>query len=320
MWWHKNEFSVKKLNLYKRAKLVKSIRTWFDSNDFLEVESPSLQKSPGMEAHLRAFRTEKISPELDKSEELFLHTSPEFAMKKLLVAGLPKIYQICHCFRNAEGSSLHSCEFTMIEWYRANSNYNKIMQDCEKLIRFCATETGTKTLKHKDMQSDPFAEWEKISVIDAYKKYAGITVNLDASPEEWEELFYKTFLNEVEPNLGQGAPTILYDYPVSMAALSRQKPEEPKLAERFELYICGIELANAFGELTDAKIQRKRFEEDLKLKKELYNEEWPLDEDFISALENGMPESGGIALGIDRLAMLICGVDTMNEILWCDSV
>lgn len=269
---------------------------------------------------MRAFRTEKLSPELDRSTRLFLHTSPEFAMKKLLVAGLPKIFQICHCFRNAEGSSLHSCEFTMIEWYRANAGYRDIMDDCEKLIRQCARELGVKLLVNKGMTADPFADWERISVLEAYERYAGVSVNPDSAPEVWEELFYDTFLNTVEPRLGQGAPTILYDYPVSMAALSRPKPEDPRFAERFEIYVCGIELANAFGELTDPDAQRKRFEADLKLKKELYAEEWPLDEEFIAALEHGMPESGGIALGIDRLAMLLCGTDNIEDILWCGKV
>ncbi len=320
MWWNPDEFSKKTSNLETRAKLLKTIRNWFDTQGFIEVETSILQFAPGMEAHLRAFRTEKLSPELDRSTRLFLHTSPEFAMKKLLVAGLPKIFQICHCFRNAEGSSLHSCEFTMIEWYRANAGYRDIMDDCEKLIRQCARELGVKLLVNKGMTADPFADWERISVLEAYERYAGVSVNPDSAPEVWEELFYDTFLNTVEPRLGQGAPTILYDYPVSMAALSRPKPEDPRFAERFEIYVCGIELANAFGELTDPDAQRKRFEADLKLKKELYAEEWPLDEEFIAALEHGMPESGGIALGIDRLAMLLCGTDNIEDILWCGKV
>jgi lysyl-tRNA synthetase class 2 len=320
MWWRPEQFSAKEDNLHIRMNLIKAIRKWFDGQGFYEVETPVLQKSPGMEAHLRAFKTERISPELDNSSGLFLHTSPEFAMKKLLVAGLPKIYQICKCFRNAEGSSLHSCEFTMIEWYRANAGYRDIMDDCINLFRHCAEELGIDLLSFRGNTSNPFAEWEIISVTEAYEKYAGVKIDPASSEKEWEELFYKTFLNEIEPKLGQGAPTIIYDYPVSMAALARPKPEDPRFAERFEIYVCGMELANAFGELTDAGIQKERFEHDLKLKKELYGEEWPVDEGFISALEYGMPESGGIALGIDRLAMLFCGAGSIEEVMWCEII
>ncbi len=319
-WWKPEIFAQKRDKLEMRARLIKAVRTCFDDMGFLEVETPALQISPGMEPHLHAFKTELLNPERDKTRDLYLHTSPEFAMKKLLVAGLPKIYQICHTFRNAESSSMHSCEFTMIEWYRANAGYKDIMADCEALLRQVATACGVTEYRYQDKSADPFAEWEYLSVIEAYKKYAGIDVSPDASAQEWDDLFYDVFLNKVERPLGVGQPTILYDYPVSMAALSRPCPDDARFAERFELYACGIELANAFGELTDAKVQRERFKADMALKVQHYGQDWPIDYDFLDALEHGMPESGGIALGIDRLAMLACGTDEIDDVLWCGKV
>lgn len=319
-WWRPDIFGQKRIFLEQRVKLIKAVRACFDDMGFLEVETPALQDSPGMEPHLHAFATEIENAERDQRRLMYLHTSPEFAMKKLLVAGLPKIYQICHVYRNAEGSSHHSAEFSMIEWYRANAGYRDIMADCEALLRQVATACGISKYRRDDIMADPFAEWEYLSVIEAYKKYAGLDVSSDASAQEWDDLFYDVFLNKIEPQLGLGQPTILYDYPVSMAALSRPKDDDPRFAERFELYVCGMELANAFGELTDARVQRERFEADMALKKKLYGADWPVDEDFIAALENGMPESGGIALGIDRLAMLACGTDNIDDVLWCGKV
>lgn len=316
-WWKPEIYAEKREHLETRAKLVKAVRACFDDMGFLEVETPALQVSPGMEPHLHAFKTEIENAERDSRRDIYLHTSPEFAMKKLLVAGLPKIYQICHVFRNAEGGRLHSPEFTMIEWYRAHADYKNIMADCEALLRQVAKACGISAYRYQDKSADPFRDWEYLSVTEAYRKYAGFDVPPDASAEEWDDLFYDVFLNKIEPQLGIGQPTILYDYPVSMAALSRPKDEDPRFAERFELYVCGVELANAFGELTDAKVQRARFEADMALKKKLYGVDWPVDEDFIAALELGMPESGGIALGIDRLAMLACGTDDIADVLWC---
>lgn len=296
--------------------VIRAVRAWFDTRGFYEVETPALQISPGMEPHLHAFRTDLVNPERDASRPLYLHTSPEFAMKKLLVAGLPRLYQICHVFRNAEGSSRHSAEFTMIEWYRAHSGYEAVMDDCVSLLRHCAQACGIEAYTHKNMRADPFAEWEKITVIDACRLYGGVEIGPDATDEEWEELFYTTFLNKVEPQLGQGRPTILYGYPSCMAALSRPVQGDPRFAERFELYLCGVELANAFGELTDPAVQRARFAADMGLKEKLYGDRHPVDEDFLAALEHGLPDSGGIALGIDRLAMLAAGADDIDQVLW----
>lgn len=337
MWWKPEVFEKKKQFLSARQTVVRSIRAFFDAGGFYEVETPSLQIAPGMEPHIHAFRTTLLNPERDREQILYLHTSPEFAMKKLLVAGLPKIYQICHVFRNAEGSRLHSPEFSMIEWYRANAGYREIMDDCVGLLRSVARTLNIKTYRYRDMSADPFADWEMISVAEAFQKYAGIdlisylppsalmfgekvkVLGLHTAPDDtFEDLFYRVMGKVIEPKLGQGRPTILYDYPVQMAALSRPKPEDPRFAERFELYVCGVELANAFGELTNAKVQRERFIADMDLKQKIYGERWPVDEDFLAALEHGMPESGGIALGVDRLVMLATGADDIKQVLWTE--
>lgn len=335
MWWQAERFSTKSRHLETRMAVIRAMRSWFEDQGFWEVETPALQVSPGMEAHLRAMRTEITNATQDRVDTLFLHTSPEFAMKKLLVAGLPKIFQICHCYRNAEGSRLHSPEFTMLEWYRARSGYREIMDDCVSLLRACARGANVLEFRHRDVIANPFSEWERISVCDAFRHYAAIDIEplLDdtramraaaiarglhtSDDDSWDDLFFRIFLEFIEPRLGFGRPTILFDYPVSMAALSRPKPEDPRFAERFEVYVCGLELANAFGELTDAKVQRERFEADLRLKEQLYGEIWPVDRGFIAALEEGMPEAGGIALGVDRLAMLASGADDIDQVLWC---
>lgn len=335
MWWQPNNFKKRLPALKQRIKLIRTIRDYFDRQDFLEVETPILQVSPVMDMHIHAMKTEVLGVDLKHQRDLYLHTSPEFAMKKLMVAGLPKLYQICHVFRNAEGSRLHSPEFTMIEWYRAPGDYNHIMDDCVGLIRSCAEALGALTLSHGDISCDPFQDWEKISVTEAFRQYADIDLEkyLDdtdglrnavkglglhaADDDKWDDLFFRVMADKIEPYLGQGAPTFLYDYPASMASLSRKKPTDPRYAERFELYICGLEIANAFSELTDAEEQRKRFNEEMAMKKELYGEPYPVDEDFLQALEYGFPESGGIALGVDRLCMVLLGLDDIQDAVWC---
>ena len=339
MWWQPDNYKSKLQLLEKRVSVIKAIRSYFDGEGFLEVETPALQIAPGMETHLHAFQTNILTPRLEHRGQLYLHTSPEFAMKKLLVAGLEKIYNICHCYRNAEQSHLHSCEFTMIEWYRAHAGYEDIMDDCIRMHRLVAEKLGISHFKYNGLQANPFEKWQKISVCDAFVQYANIditpvlddkkefaklaqSIDIQTDPSDrWDDIFFRIFLRDIEPQLGHNnphnSPTILYDYPISMAALSRPKPSDPRFAERFEIYICGLELANAFGELTDPHIQRERYIHDMDLKQELYGHRWPVDEDFLKALEYGMPESGGIALGVDRLVMLVCGVDTIDDILWC---
>ena len=223
----------------------------------------------------------------------------------------------------------------MLEWYRASAGYRDVMDDCVRLLRQVAKDLRVSEYKYKDMAADPFKDWEIISVAGAFEKYADIDLKkyLDdiegfakaikaknirvAEGDRWDDLFFRVMAEKIESHLGVGVPTIIYDYPVSMASLARKCPGDPRFAERFEMYVCGIELCNAFGELTDPVEQRKRFHEELTLKNKLYGETYPIDEDFLKALEYGLPESGGNALGLDRLAMLATGTDDINDVLWC---
>ncbi len=333
-WWLPHKFSKKRPHLEARMATIKAVRAYFDDQGFYEVETPILQVCPVMDTHIHAFSSELLGVDLKKDRDLYLHTSPEFAMKKLMVAGIENMYQICHVFRNGEGSKLHSPEFTMIEWYRAEADYHDIMDDCVGLLRSCAIKLDIQLYKHKGHECDPFAEWQKLSIIEAFEQYANIDLCAFledkegfskaiveqgirvAEDDRWDDLFFRVMAEKIEPFLGMGVPTILYDYPVSMASLSRHKPDDPRFAERFELYVCGIELANAFSELTDAQEQETRFHEEMAIKNELYGEQYPIDGDFIEALKHGLPESGGIALGIDRLVMLITGVHDIEQVLW----
>ncbi|MCP4394745.1 MAG: EF-P lysine aminoacylase GenX [Alphaproteobacteria bacterium] len=351
-WWETDVYMTKLSNLKARNKVMYAIRDFFNNQGFLEVETPVLQISPGLEPHLKAFGTKIEHPLVDcdegdnsaykaKESDMYLHTSPEFSMKKLLVAGLPKIFQMARVFRNGERSNTHHPEFTMLEWYRAGEDYISLMDDCEGLFKSAAEAVGVKEFRYKQNVSSPFDTWERISVAEAFEKYSGIDLfatiadgdDVDPNPakliaeakriginasngDRWDDVFFKVFLEFIEPKLGFGAPTILYDYPICMAALSRAKPSNPRVAERFEVYVCGMELANAFSELTDADVQQKRFESDMDLKEKLYGNRYPIDGDFIDALKHGMPESAGIALGIDRLVMLVVGADDINDVLW----
>jgi len=338
-WWHRDRFSARLPTLRRRAAMVSAIRAWFDARDFLEVETPALQVSPGLEPHLMAFATELEGADGRVRRRMHLHTSPEFAMKKLLVGGAPRIYQLARVFRNREGSRLHSPEFTLLEWYRAGAGWRDLVADCRGLLQAAARAGGEGVLRMGDAVADPFADWTVVSVAEAFGRWAGIDlmaatddpaapsagplaeaarrIGIPPHPgDDWETLFFRIFLERIEPHLGQGVPTVLHDYPISMAALSRPSREEPRLAERFELYVCGVELANAFGELTDPAVQRARFVADMDRKECLYGVRYPIDEDFLAALEHGMPESAGIALGIDRLAMLATGAVDIEDVLW----
>jgi lysyl-tRNA synthetase class 2 len=260
-------------------------------------------------------------------------------MKKLLVGGLPRIFQLAHVFRNGERSRTHHPEFTMLEWYRAGASYRDLMDDCEAMLCDSLAAAGNPSFTWEGRTSDPSLPWQRLSVADAFAQFCGIDL-LATAPDPlhpslallaaaaaetgvephpgdaWEDLFFRLFLDRIEPHLGSPAPTILYDYPISLAALSRAKPGDARLAERFELYVCGLELANAFGELTDASTQRARFSADRARKRALYGYDYPVDDDFLTALEHGMPESAGIALGVDRLVMLATGATSIEEVLW----
>src|SRR5262249_21772263 len=267
-----------------------------------------------------------------QTAERYLHTSPEFAMKKLLVAGMPRIWQLAHVFRDGERSATHHPEFAMLEWYRVGACYRDLMDECEELVRTCQQTVGAEALGWRGRRADARLEWQRVSVADAFQEFCGIDL-LATAPDpltpdvnrlaaaarpigvaphpgdDWEALYFRIFLERIEPALGAGRPTILYDYPLSMAALSRRSPSDPRLAERLEVYVCGLELANAFSELTDAAEQRARFVADQARKQALYGETYPVDEDFLAALEWGLPPCAGIALGFDRLIMLITGAD-----------
>ncbi|MGH1455319.1 MAG: EF-P lysine aminoacylase EpmA [Alphaproteobacteria bacterium] len=334
-WWLRHNFDKKRENVIARSRVIKALRTYFDDRDFIEVDTPALQICPVMDAHIHAFET--VYKPMDKSGDkvLYLQTSPEFDMKKLLSAGMERIYQVAHVYRNGESTSRHSPEFMLLEWYRTGVDYEVLMDDCEELLRSVSSSVSAKVFQYKDKVCDPFAESQKISVVEAFEKYADIDLSCVLSDRDgfadearekgirvcdsdaWDDIFHAVMAEKIEPFLGIGTPSILYDYPISMAALSRKKKSDPRFAERFELYVCGVELANAFSELTDADEQRTRYHEEMLTKKKLYGEVYPADEEFFSALEY-MPESAGIALGVDRLVMLVCGVDTIDQVQWAE--
>ncbi len=337
--WFPEIYAKRRANLDVRQRVINAIREYFANEGFAEVDTPCLQKSPGNEVHLQAFQTAFRNPHGGPEEKLYLHTSPEFAMKKLLVAGELKIYQLAHAFRNAERSGRHHPEFTMLEWYRAHVDTQTTMRDCVALVRACAQAADIKTIEANGMTCDPFADWETTPVPEAFRRYADINLLATApdpakpdaallrkaaeplglhmaEDDSWENIFFRVMAEKIEPYLGKDRPTFLCDYPVSMAALAKPKADDPRLAERFELYVAGYEIANAFYELTDADEQLRRFEADMALKEKLYGERHPIDMDFIDALRYGMPPSAGIALGVDRLVMLCAGTENIEDVLW----
>ena len=338
--WHPDVFARRAANLAARQRILAALRTWFAAENFAEVETPILQVSPGNEVHLQTFATQLTDPHRDTAPQtLHLHTSPEFAMKKLLVAGVPRLYQLARVFRNGELSARHHPEFLMLEWYRANADTQEIMWDCIGLLRAVAQAAGCTHFTADGTSCDPFRDWETLSVPEAFRHYADIDllatiadpyaptpgtlateaarIGLRVMPDDsWGDLFFRIMGERIEPFLGHERPTFLCDYPVNQAALARPKPNDPRLAERFELYVCGVELANAFGELTDAAEQERRFHADNDLREKLYGTRAPIDEDFLTALRYGMPESAGIALGVDRLVMLATGAERIEDVLW----
>jgi elongation factor P--(R)-beta-lysine ligase len=338
-WWRPDRFAARRDRLEARAQILGAVRRFFAGRGYIEVDTPALQASPGLEPHLRAFRTELHDPDDGRKAERYLHTSPEFAMKKLLVAGMPRIWQLAHVFRDGERSATHHPEFSMLEWYRAGASYRDLMAECTALVGACQQAAGADALVWRGRRADARAPWQRVSVAAAFGEICGIDL-LATAPDpstpdlerlaaaagrigiaphpgdDWEALYFRIFLERIEPLLGIGAPTILYDYPLSMAALARRNAEDPRVAERFEVYVCGLELANAFGELTDAGEQRQRFVADQAKKQALYGEVYPIDEDFLAALEHGLPECAGIALGFDRLVMMATGAEDIEDVLW----
>ncbi|HKX10694.1 MAG TPA: EF-P lysine aminoacylase EpmA [Stellaceae bacterium] len=337
-WWQPDRFARKREYLAARGRVLAATRAFFAARDFAEVETPALQVCPGMEPHLMAFETNLDEPGEGRRTR-YLHTSPELAMKKLLVAGVPRLFQLARVFRNGERGATHHPEFTMLEWYRAEASYRDLMDDCEALLRDAHKAAGGAAFSWRGRTADPTAAWQRLTVAEAFERWSGIDLlatapdperpslerltdaarSLGIAPhtgDDWEDLFFRIFLERIEPELGVGAPTILMDYPISMAALARAKPDDPRLAERFEVYVCGLELANAFGELTDAAAQRRRFQQDQARKQARYGFAYPIDEDFLAALAHGMPPAAGIALGFDRLVMLATGAPSIEDVLW----
>lgn len=326
-WWSPDRRPDRQPFLAARGRITRAVRAWFEAEGLTEVETAALQVSPGNETHLHAFATQALTT-AGEARPMYLHTSPEFACKKLLASGETAIFTLAKVWRNRERGPLHHPEFTMLEWYRAGAAYEVLMDDCAQLLRLAAEAAGAPTLSWRGVTADPFEAPERVTVAEAFDRYAGVDLFADdlasaaraagirvAADDTWADVFSRVIVEKVEPNLGHGRPTILCEYPVSEAALARPKPGDPRVAERFELYACGVELANCFGELTDAAEQRRRFQQEMAEKLRLYGETYPLDEDFLAALALMPPASGG-ALGFDRLTMLATGASRIEQVLW----
>src|SRR3954468_8866105 len=331
-WWAPHVYADRRPFLVSRNRISVAVRAWFAANSFMEAETAILQISPGNEAHLHAFATSLVTPDV-RSSPFYLHTSPEFAAKKLLSAGEPRLFVFARVFRNRERTALHHPEFTMLEWYRANEPYKTLIEDCAALLSAAAEAAGTQRFVWRGREADPFAVPERITVAKAFARYAGIDLlaMLDdrdalaaaakalgmrvAEDDTWSDVFSRIIAEKIEPNLGIGRATILDEYPITEAALARPTAHDVRVAERFELYACGVEIANAFGELTDAAEQRRRFEAEMAEKERVHGERYPLDEDFLAALAH-MPPASGIALGFDRMVMLATGAQRIEQVLW----
>jgi lysyl-tRNA synthetase class 2 len=336
-WWTLQNHADRRPLLLQRARLKAAIRAHFQAQDFTEVECGALVVSPGNETHLHAFETGRLGPD-GVSQRLYLHTSPEFAAKKLLAAGEVRIFDFARVFRNRERGRLHAPEFTMLEWYRAHEDYGAVIADGLALLRLAADVVETNSFRHREAQCDPRAEAERLTVAEAFTHFAGIDIlaTLSAAGEgdanalrsrarrggiavsdddDWSDMFSKILTLRVEPRLGLERPCILCEYPICEAALARVSAHDPRVAERFELYVCGVELANGFGELTDPVQQRARFEKEMTKKERVYGQRYPLDETFLDALAV-MPPSSGVALGFDRLVMLATGAPNIDDVLW----
>ncbi|HTW35793.1 MAG TPA: EF-P lysine aminoacylase EpmA [Rhizomicrobium sp.] len=336
-WWSPHVHADRRAVLLARGRIKRAARAYFDAQDFVEVECGALAVSPGNEAHLHAFQTDWIATGGTRLP-LYLHTSPEFACKKLLAAGERRIFEFARVFRNRERGPLHAPEFTMLEWYRAGEPYEAVIADCLALLKTAAQTTGAKALSFRGRDCDPFAEAERLSVAGAFAKHARVDLLATLSPDgmgsrealaqaavkaghpiaendTWADIFSKILVSAIEPMLGVGRPTVLYDYPRCEAALARASRADPRVAERFELYVCGVELANGFGELTDALEQHRRFVAEMDEKDRVYGERYPIDEDFLAALAM-MPDASGVALGFDRLVMLATGARKIDDVIW----
>ena len=336
-WWNAARHADRRPLLLARNRIQGAIRVWLAAEGFTEVDPAALAISPGNEAHLHGFATEAIGND-GISHPMYLHTSPEFAMKKLLAAGETRIHAFAHVWRNRERGPLHAPEFTMLEWYRVGEGYEVLMDDTLAVLRLAAREAGATVLQYQGRTCDPFAAPDRLSVAKAFVLHAGVdlmaTIHADGTPsapllaaeldriglrraadDTWSDMLSRVLSEKVEPHLGQGRVTILDQYPAAEAALARRVPGDARVAERFEVYACGVELANGFGELTDPSEQRLRFNAEMDEKARVYGERYPLDEDFLAALAL-MPPAAGIALGFDRVVMLATGAPRIDDVVW----
>jgi elongation factor P--(R)-beta-lysine ligase len=335
--WDRGRYGQRRAGLVSRARISTFVRRWFDAKGFIEVQPAALQASPGNEAHLHGFKTALLLPD-GSPHDSYLHTSPEFAMKKLLTAGERQIFTLANVFRNRERTALHAPEFVMLEWYRAYATLERLIEDCVAIIRLAAYVAGTKVFIYRGRQASPFDQPERLTVRDAFRRYASIDIydslpisgHADAETfarqaknsgvrvapdDDWSDIFSRILSERVEPNLGIGRPTVLHAYPASEAALAQAHPNDPRIAERFELYCCGVELANAFHELRDPSEQRRRFISSAREQQRIFGVSYPVDEDFLAALAD-MPDASGAALGFDRLIMLATGAQRVESIQW----
>jgi elongation factor P--(R)-beta-lysine ligase len=335
-WWSPDRHADRRPFLLGRARIKAAIRAWFLGQGFVEVETGCLQVSPGNETHLHAFETQAIGTDLKRSP-LYLHTSPEYAMKKLIAAGEEKIFSFAPVFRNRERGPLHAPEFTMLEWYRAREPYQTLWEDCSNLMRIAAEATQRAEWTWRERSADACQAFNHLTLDQAFLEFAGIALHETYSAastdraalaqrataagikiggdDSWADIFSRVLVEKIEPYLGICRPEILCEYPISEAALARAVPGRAEVAERFELYCCGVELANGFGELTDAQAQRANLEAQMIERQKIYGERYPIDEDFLSALYL-MPPTSGCALGFDRLVMLATGATHIDQVIW----
>ena len=292
---------AKKSHLWLRARTIQAIRLFFSDKGYLEVETPHLIPAPAPELHIDAVAVGRA----------FLHTSPELCMKRLLSAGYPKLFQICRCFRNGERGESHLPEFTVLEWYRAGIDYRELMDEVEEMIPFVSHRLGFgESVEFQGHGVDLKRPWHRISVREAFQRYASVSMESSMKSGGFDE----AMVQEIEPNLGTPKPTFLHDYPASLGALARLKRDDPAYAERFELYIAGLEVANAFSELTDVREQRERFEREREKRRVQGKTVYPLPEKFLRSLHH-MPQAAGIALGVDRLVMLFADQPRIDQVV-----
>ncbi len=323
--WHPQRLAARLPYLRRRALLAAGTRAFFIARGYAEVETPYAVPTPGEEVFLRPFRTEAVSSTGER-RPLFLHTSPEFAMKKLLAGGAGAIFQFARVWRNGEEGDLHAPEFTMLEWYRPGADMEGLIAETEAYFRAVLPPV----VSCRGVTTD-LARFERLTMAEAFSRYVGADLLGTAGDgpalaaaagtalrpnEAWQDLFFRLLLERIEPRIGRACPTFLTHWPAAEAALARRDPSDPRVAERFELFVCGIELANAFVELTDPVEQRARFEADRARRHAYSGPDWPLDEELLAAIAAGLPTCAGLALGFDRLAMIAAGAPRLSDVLW----